>query len=351
VRTLAKVSWKSPSNIAFIKYWGKTGNQLPANPSLSLTLEKCYTITTITVQPLSTTKETVSFDFLFHGEENKLFSTRIEKYLNSLTSILPVLSQFHFKIESENSFPHSAGIASSASAMSALALCLVSIEDRLGIKFKGDLYQRASEIARMGSGSAARSVFGEFATWGKIESVSGTSDNYASLLEFTPHANYKCLRDTILIVDDGTKRVSSSVGHSLMKNHPYAIARFADARQNLEKLLIAMRHENFSDFAQILESEALSLHAMMMTASPWYTLLAPNTIPIIQRIRDFRNETGTKITFTLDAGPNVHVIYPAEDDEKAKIFIQTELMKFTKVNSFILDNIGLGPELLVDEFK
>jgi diphosphomevalonate decarboxylase len=88
-----------------------------------------------------------------------------------------------------------------------------------------------------------------------------------------------------------------------------------------------------------------------MTASPWYTLLAPNTIPIIQRIRDFRNETGTKITFTLDAGPNVHVIYPAEDDEKAKIFIQTELMKFTKVNSFILDNIGLGPELLVDEFK
>jgi diphosphomevalonate decarboxylase len=351
VKTIAKVSWKSPSNIAFIKYWGKTGNQIPANPSLSLTLEKCYTNTAITVQPLSTTKETVSFDFLFHGEENKLFSDRIEKYLNSLISILPVLSQYHFNIESENSFPHSAGIASSASAMSALALCLVTIEERLGETPKNDLYQHASEIARLGSGSASRSVYGEFATWGKIESVSGSSDNYASPLEFTPHSEYRCLRDTILIVDNETKKVSSSEGHSLMNSHPYAKARFADARQNLEKLLIVMQHGNFNDFAQILESEALSLHAMMMTANPWYTLLAPNSISIIQRIRDFRDETGTKITFTLDAGPNVHVIYPAEEDEKAKIFIQTELLKFTKDNSFILDNIGLGPELLIDEFK
>lgn len=351
MKTIAKVSWKSPSNIAFVKYWGKTGNQIPANASLSLTLEKCFTSTSIEVKSLQNQQNDVSFEFLFAGKENDEFSKRIAKYLNSLIKELPVLGKYHFLIESENSFPHSAGIASSASAMSALALCLLTIEQRLGEKPTDEFYQEASRLARLGSGSASRSIYGEYAIWGKIENIQESSDEFASPLNFKPNPLFLCLRDTVLIVDSEKKKVSSSAGHALMNGHPFAYQRFVNAKQNLKNLLSVMQNGNFDTFSQILELEALSIHAMMMTANPWYTLLAPNTLPIIQKIRDFRNETGVKITFTLDAGPNVHVIYPAEEDEKVKYFITSELLEFTKDNSFILDNIGLGPELLVDEFK
>lgn len=351
MKTIAKVAWKSPSNIAFIKYWGKLPNQIPANPSLSLTLEKCFTTTAITIYSLPNPVNSVSFNFLFHGNEHPGFSDRIANYLNSLTDRFPFLNQYHFTIESENSFPHSAGIASSASAMSALALCLVTIDKRLADNNNGDLYRKASEIARLGSGSAARSVFGEYATWGEIENMPGSSNEFASPLNFQVHSSFLCLRDTVLIIDNEKKKVSSSQGHSLMQNHPFAEPRFINARKNLLSLIKIMQEGNFAEFSQILELEALSLHAMMMTANPWYTLLAPNTLQLIQRIRDFRNQTGTKISFTLDAGPNVHVIYPADEDEKVKIFIENELLQYTKDNYYILDNIGLGPELLVDEFK
>ena len=348
---IAKVAWKSPSNIAFVKYWGKTENQTPRNPSLSLTLEKCHTTTYITLKELKGDKPEVSFEFYFQGKKEPEFAERIGKYLNSLRKILPTLNNYHFVIESGNSFPHSAGIASSASAMSALALCLLTIEQRLGKVPEGDFYTNASGIARLGSGSAARSIFGEYATWGKYVNNNESSDEYASPLKFKMHEMFQCVRDTILIIDNSKKKISSSAGHALMVDHPFAEQRFSNARHNLNELILAMHRGDFENFARILELEALSLHAMMLTANPWYTLLAPNSLIAIQRIRDFRNETNVNVTFTLDAGPNVHVIYPAQEDEKVKSFIETELLPLTLDNTYILDNIGMGPEMLIDEFK
>jgi len=126
-----KIEWRSPSNIALIKYWGKYGQQLPCNPSISFTLDAAYTETTLEYGPKMTDKPGVSVDFLFHNQHNKPFSDKIERYLTSLLPIYPFLSQIELTIFSSNSFPHSAGIASSAAAMSALALCLCSLEDEL----------------------------------------------------------------------------------------------------------------------------------------------------------------------------------------------------------------------------
>ena len=119
-----KIIWRSPSNIALIKYWGKYGNQLPRNASISFTLDAAHTETTLEYGPKMTEKKGISVDFLFNGISNKSFAERIEKFLHQLLPIFPFLSQIELTIFSSNSFPHSAGIASSASAMSALALCL-----------------------------------------------------------------------------------------------------------------------------------------------------------------------------------------------------------------------------------
>ncbi len=351
MKELARIIWKSPSNIAFIKYWGKYGNQYPKNPSLSMTLEKCFTQTGVRVFHKNESKDEIDFTFLFEGNEHEAFSERIRKYLGKLSSGLSILKDYKLLIESENSFPHSAGIASSASAMSALALCLASIEQRIGKGGNGDIYGYASAIARIGSGSASRSLFKKYTVWGETDIVPGTSNEFACELPFSVHPDFSCLRDTILIINKEEKKVSSSSGHSLMEGHPYAQQRFINAADNLERIVQAMRSGDFNDFATILEHEALSLHAMMMTATPWYTLLSPNTLSVIQKIRDFREETNTKVAFTLDAGPNVHVIYTAEEDRTVCSFIEKELLKYTQEGELIKDNIGWGPELIRDEFQ
>ena len=350
MKKIAQVTWKSPSNIAFIKYWGKHGIQLPMNPSLSMTLDKCYTKTSIILTEKKTDKP-VEFGFKFEGKTNGKFADRIEKYLNRINGRLSFLAHYRLEIESENSFPHSTGIASSASAMSALALCLGTIEQRLGKHLSGDFYREVSLLARLGSGSASRSLFGEFAVWGKSKDIKFSTDDYAVKLNIPFHSDFKCLRDVVLIVDAEEKKVSSSAGHDLMNNHPYASTRFVNASENLTILLASMRSGDFDKFAEILEHEALSLHAMMMTAKPWYTLLSPNTIKIMEKIRALREESNIKITFTLDAGPNVHVIFPAEEEKKVKGFIEQELVPLCSENKFIIDSIGTGPEIMVDEFS
>ncbi len=123
-------TWSSPSNIALIKYWGKKENQIPENPSISFTLENCKTTTTLKFNKINE-NDSFSFDVFFEGNVNTDFKPKIETFFKRIFKYLPFLYQFHFIIETSNSFPHSSGIASSASGMSALALCLMSIEKQL----------------------------------------------------------------------------------------------------------------------------------------------------------------------------------------------------------------------------
>ena len=160
--------------------------------------------------------------------------------------------------------------------------------------------------------------------------------------------NFKNYQDTILLVDKGEKQVSSTLGHDLMLDHPFAEQRFRQAKENLSKLIPVFKNGDLSEFIKIVESEALSLHAMMMTSRPYFILMKPNTLQIINHIWKFREETGSNVCFTLDAGANVHVLYPEIEKETVLHFIKKELSKFCKNEEFIEDEAGLGAEKILD---
>jgi diphosphomevalonate decarboxylase len=355
-------SWTAPSNIALVKYWGKKDQQIPANPSVSFTLNQCKTITTLsfakkhfdTLASLSTGKLSLtdsefSFDLLFEGKPKEDFKPKIQKFFERIAVYLPFLKEYHFTIDTKNTFPHSSGIASSASGMAALALNLMSLEKALNPEITDEyFYKKASFLARLGSGSACRSVKGSVVVWGNHENIKGSSDLFGVEFPNAIHKNFKNYQDTILLVDKGTKQVSSSVGHDLMHNHPFAERRFEQAHENLDKLINVFERGNIAEFIKIVESEALTLHAMMMTSMPYFILMKPNTLEIINAIWKFRNETKIPVCFTLDAGANVHVLYPENSKEKVLQFIKEELVGYCQNGQYICDEIGIGSQLIID---
>jgi len=339
-----QVSWQSPSNIALIKYWGKFGVQLPKNPSLSFGLSEAYTQTTINYS--SRKSDIAVHDFYFEGKENPAFGEKVLRFLDELDTIFPFLKQLDLQIESKNSFPHSAGIASSASSMSALALCLCSIQQEVigSLQVENDFYTKASFVARLGSGSASRSVYGGFSVWGEFTELQESSNDYAVPFTNEVHPLFMQLRDSILIVSDSEKAVSSRAGHALMNGHPYADARIAQSKQNMSWLIAAFRQGDTNRFIELIENEAMSLHALMMSSKPWYSLLHPNTLRILDKVRAFREQSGLFICFTLDAGPNVHLLYAQEDKDQVMHFIEKDLLEYCIDRKVIHDKIGYGPK-------
>jgi diphosphomevalonate decarboxylase len=337
-----RVTWESPSNIALIKYWGKIKNQIPENPSISFTLNNCKTITTLTYTKKN---DTSNFDFEVYldGKINDSFKPKIQTFFERVLVYLPFLKDYHFKIETSNTFPHSSGIASSASGMSALALCLMSVERQFMHEMSNEFFnQKASFLARLGSGSACRSIEGNLIVWGKTDAIEGSSNEFAVKYPYKVHDNFKNYQDTILLVDKGEKQVSSTVGHNLMHNHPFAKQRFEQAHKNLFKLKQILESGNLNDFIALIESEALTLHAMMMTSNPYYILMKPNTLKIINKVWDFRNSTNLPISFTLDAGANVHILYPKQGASRILEFIKNELVAYCQNGHYICDEIGFG---------
>ncbi|MFC6097105.1 diphosphomevalonate/mevalonate 3,5-bisphosphate decarboxylase family protein [Flavobacterium qiangtangense] len=337
--------WSAPSNIALVKYWGKKENQVPANPSISFTLNNCKTITSLSFSKKENT-ENFSFDLLFEGKPKEDFKPKIQKFFERIEKYLPFLKDYHFTIDTENTFPHSSGIASSASGMSALAMNLMSLEKELSRNFGTEMtddyfFQKASFLARLGSGSACRSVKGSIVVWGNSK-IEGSSDLFGVEFPNQIHENFKNYQDTILLVDKGEKQVSSTVGHDLMHNHPYAERRFEQAYENLSKIKTVLESGNLDEFIKIVESEALTLHAMMMTSMPYFILMKPNTLEIINKIWKFRNEMQIPVCFTLDAGANVHVLYPENVREKVLEFIKDELVGYCQNSQYICDEIGFG---------
>ena len=341
-----KVGWQSPSNIALVKYWGKRGKQLPQNPSISFTLSECRSETFISFEK----SDSFGFRFFFEGKENPAFGAKIEKFLLDNQAFFPFINQLNLKVESHNTFPHSSGIASSASSMSAFVMGLMEIERSLSLS-KGrptDInLKKASCFSRLASGSASRSVFPKMALWGATDCYNGSSDEYAVSLEADIHFVFKTFRDSILIVSSETKSVSSRAGHGLMEGNPYASARYAQAKENIKALLSALHSGDLNTFINITESEALQLHALMMCSNPSYILMKPNTLRIIEAIRSFRDETQIPLCFTLDAGPNVHLLYPESDADKVEQFIKDELASYCTNGRWIADHVGDGPKKLL----
>ena len=341
-------TWISPSNIALVKYWGKKHEQLPCNPSISFTLQEAHTRIRLDWEILTTPRQDqVAFEFTFHGQQKPEFNHRIQRFLDRIGKEIPEFSNYFLRIDSENTFPHSSGIASSASAMSALSAALVDMDHQIrGLQLTHhdlsiDTSRQISTLSRLGSGSACRSIYPQAALWGKT-SFPDSSDLYAVGLDHILHKDFHRYHDAILLVDQGQKKVSSSAGHELMKNHPYADVRYEEARSNTQKLLDILRTGALEEFVLLTEAEALSLHALMMASSPGYILLHPNTIKIIHLIREFRMSTGLPVCFTLDAGPNIHFLYPDFARNKVLSFIQSELVPLCNEGQWIDDHMGPG---------
>ena len=347
-------TWRVPSNIALVKYWGKREPQLPENPSISFTLDACFTMTTLELVRSHNQEEFIEGEFnsivkqrnievYFEGKNDPSFYPKIFAFLNLIGSYVPYLINYDMVIHTRNSFPHSSGIASSASGMAALALCIMSLEKELNPSMTEAYFnQKASFLARLGSGSASRSIEGPLVVWGKSDTIFASSDHYGVRFPYKVHANFTNYHDTILLVDKGEKQVSSTVGHALMHGHPFAKKRFEQANANLDALSEILQNGDLKAFVKIVESEALSLHAMMMTSDPSFILMKPNTLHIIHKIWEFRKQTESNVCFTLDAGANVHVLFPEAESEIVNTFIINELLRFCEKNHYICDRAGTG---------
>ena len=347
MKELKKTSWRSPSNIALVKYWGKHGKQLPSNPSISFTLDKCYSETSFAISEKSPKDKDIQLKFYFDKKENLAFRIKILSFFESIAKDFPFLSKYALSIHSTNSFPHSSGIASSASAMSALALCLCDMEAKLkssGSKIDKDKFlKKASYYARIGSGSASRSLYPVISLWGETAKVKGSSDEHAIPFENEIHKTFKKYQNSILIASSAEKKVSSRVGHALMKTNPFAKARFKQANENIAEMISALKTGDIEKFGIITETEAMTLHALMMCSSPNFILMKPSTLAMINKIKSFREMTKLPVYFTLDAGPNIHLLYPENIKSKVIPFIQSELSEHCEDGRIIWDQIGRGP--------
>lgn len=343
-----EVGWQSPANIALVKYWGKYPVQLPMNPSLSFALKESVVRIRIAYE-ISKNKAFQLTGFQLNGEAHQAFAGKIEHYLISLSEAFPFIKTAQLQISSESTFPHSAGIASSAAAFSALALCICSMDEQINGRASdtATFLRQASNLARLGSGSACRSVYPGMVIWGKCEDFGEASDTHAWPLPADQvHPSFHDIRDAILIADSQSKKVSSSAGHALMHKHPYRDQRKVQAHDNLTRITEALRSGDWTLFGEITENEAMSLHSLMMSSNPGYILMHPNTLMMIKKIRNFREETQVPAYFTLDAGPNIHLIYPAAEQKQVTAFIADELAPHCENRRWIADAAGPGPQEL-----
>lgn len=330
------VSESCPSNIALIKYWGKYENQIPANPSISYTLNHCKTNTTLEF----VTEEPFSVQTFLSGNEEIKFAEKIEKYFKNIEQYLPWILNGKYIIKTENTFPHSSGIASSASGFGAIAKCLMKLDESFsGKNSEEESLQKASFLARLGSGSACRSLYNGLVVWGKSNEVVGSSDLFAVPYPNTEiHEIFKDFNDWVLLIHEGEKSVSSTVGHGLMNTNPYAERRFQEARENFVPMKEILKNGDLESFIKLIEHEALTLHAMMMMSDPAFILMKTGTLEVINKIWNFRRDTNLPLFFTLDAGANVHLLFPNDgSEEKIKVFIENELLQHTQKNGVVKD--------------
>ncbi|NPA46676.1 MAG: diphosphomevalonate decarboxylase [Chlorobi bacterium] len=339
---------EAPSNIALIKYWGKQKNgvQLPMNPSVSLTLSRSKTLSTARLKRRNEKKGSTLI-FKLDGERKSSFEPKILTFLERIRPYAPFVNAYDWEIESRNTFPHGSGIASSASGFAALAKIVMDLEEQIYGTYKpGYRTAKTSFLARLGSGSAARSVAAPAMLWGKHPEVAESSDYYAIPLPFALHPAFEDIRDTIILFERGEKSVSSTQGHRLLENHPFKNQRISQAFNNMTAMLHALQTGDWDHFGRLTEAEALMLHALMMTSEPYFILMKPQTLGFIQDLwqwrKSFENSHGEKppVYFTLDAGANVHLLYSGPWEERVMEWLGQTVPEIIREGLYIADRMA-----------
>ncbi len=316
---------KAPANIAFIKFWGKKDAKLriPMNSSISMNLSEAYTVTS--VEFLHNLKQDlVTLDGKKVDGEEKM---KVVSHLDRVRAMAHISTKA--VVESKNNFPKGSGLASSASGFAALSMAAAKAA---GLKLTE---RELSIIARIGSGSACRSIPDGIVEW---KTANSSEKSYAYSLYST---DYWDICDVIAIVNADVKKVSSTEGHSLVESSPFYKARIKSMPLKIKRLKLALKNRNFNEFGEILESEAINMHAVMMTSSPALIYWSPQTIDIINKIYDLRS-SGLKCYFTIDAGPNVHVMCLKKDAPKLKAILEG----IDGILEVILNNPTRGAHLL-----
>ncbi|MEL6394220.1 MAG: diphosphomevalonate decarboxylase, partial [Bacteroidota bacterium] len=184
------------------------------------------------------------------------------------------------------------------------------------------------------------------ALWGTLGDVAGSHEEYAIPVADLLHKDFQEFHDDILIVSAGEKSVSSRAGHGLMDTNHYADLRYGQAKRRCLEMMHVLEGGDVERFGEILESEALTLHALMMASSPPYLLLEPNTINAIRHVQQWRQETKHPLYFTLDAGPNLHLLYPKSIEGVVRSFVREQLLTYCRDGQYIADRMGDGPSKL-----
>ncbi len=286
-------------NIAFIKYWGNRDDalRLPASGSISMNLDGLQTRTTVTFVPDLTT-DTLTLDGLPAAGPAL---ERVSAFLDLVRRMAGL--ERRAAVVSENNFPMGTGIASSASAFAALALAATRAA---GLALSES---ELSRLARRGSGSACRSVPGGFVEW-----LPGTGDADSYAVSIAPPAHWD-LADCIAVISREHKATGSARGSALAATSPLQAARLADAPRRLDLCRAALRGRDFEALAAVAELDSDMMHAVMMTSSPALFYWQPATLAVMQAVREAR-AGGLPVFYTVDAGPNVHVICEAARAEQ-----------------------------------
>ncbi|BBM84382.1 diphosphomevalonate decarboxylase [Candidatus Uabimicrobium amorphum] len=329
-------TYTASANIAVVKYWGKRNEELilPYNNSLSFTMDD--NLQTIT---------TVMFSEKFSQDELWLNGKKMDLQKGKKSHVLPVDLlrkkadiDLPVRIVSKNCFPTGAGFASSASGVAAL-VCATS--KALNLTLSG---KELSMLARQGSGSASRSVYGGFVEWLKGDLEDGT-DSFAQ--QIAPHDHWPELRNVIAVVETEEKKVSSRHG---MKTTTLTSALYEKRLQYLEgvipKMKEAVLQKDFATFAELTMRESNSMHASMLDTWPPIMYLSDGSREVIYMVEDLNAELGKTVAgYTFDAGPNAH-IYTTEEYESV---IKERLEKIAHVKNIEVCKVGQGPQQISDE--
>ncbi len=313
-------------NIAFIKFWGLADDarRIPANDSLSMNLGDLVTRTTVTFDP-----QYKQDTLILNG--NALPDAGLQRVGRFLDRIRVMAGQSEFAhVESENNFPIGAGLASSASGFAALTLAGTAA---LGLKLSE---RELSSLARFGSGSACRSIPGGFVEW-RTDPLTG--DSSAQSIASADHWD---LVDCIAILSKAHKPVGSESGMRLAGTSPLQEARIHDAEHRFNLCRRAILEWDFDTLAKVTELDSNMMHAVMMTSDPPLFYWHPQSLGIMKAVKRWQEE-GLSVTYTLDAGPNVHVICPRDAAE----IILPRLRVLSGVKDVLRSTPG-GPARLVD---
>lgn len=329
---MPKTTIRAGSNIAFIKYWGVDDAtiNLPQTSSISMTLADAYTTTTVEWQSNSAQanqEDTIIIDGrTLSGEAG----ARIVRHLDRIRGLADTNQRA--RVVSSNNFPMASGIASSASGFAALT---VAACQALGLELDET---QLSALARLGSGSACRSLFGGFVLWDR------GFDHETSVGRMLFSPDHWDLYDLVAIVSHGEKKVSSEGGHRLASTSPLNQARVDHVKTLLPIVQDAIANCDLTQLGEASEWDALAMHAVMQTGVHSLLYWQPGTLEIMHAVRRWRDEEGLAAYFTIDAGPNVHVLCAAEDAPA----LQDRLSALPSVTDVLVSRPGPAPYVVTD---